>query len=540
MISWMREKLAALPRRAPEPDDPPGVTVPASLVRSANLAAWMAYIALVYFLLLYTFDIARDRAGTMHFTHIGFWTGDVRVYAPYLFGFFVVAVGIPYVAKISIPTFMSLDWRMNFWPKMWALFIATAVSLVVIAGTFTVQGDTLLERDRESAVAVAQVEQSNAVLQAQIAAKEAELRSMMENRNAYLAQAASVGATEWQSGYIDQTSANDPQRERIVRALGAARAADTLRSDIAALRSQSARATTAEAVASRVTTADTSWIAATLGWLEGARAILLSLVMDIVCLIMPWIALRLEQARNRQLATTEPREFDAAHAIPDLRAETEVVPEPMEPIQEAVFVDGKKSEAAKKGWDTRKRVAAMSELRDLRKQRERLTRQIGKAAPGKALDDLRAKDAALLARIEELREIAGEASDEKGAIYAADTRVAMAAAGVVMAPSVAAGEPLPRESLALGDVSPLILDQATALEHEDRAEQSENRDQQPVHAPDSTTDALDEETLNAIAALNADTAEDPDPAHTLPNNEGVLVADDEAPAPRRELVEEDA
>lgn len=486
-FAWMREKLAALPRRAPEPADPPGVTVPASLVRSAKLAAWMAYIALVYFLLLYTFDIARDRAGTMHFTHVGFWIGDVQVYAPYLFGFFVVAVGIPYVAKISIPTFMSLDWRMNFWPKMWALFIATAVSLVVVAGTFTVQGDTLLERDRESAVAVAQVEQSGAVLQARIAAKEAELRSMMENRNAYLAQAASVGAAEWQRSYIEQTPSSDPQRDRIVRALGAARAADAVREELGQLRTQAATQTVSAAVAGRVTTENTSWIASTLGWLEGARAILLSLVMDIVCLIMPWIALRLEQARNRQIDMAGPREFDAAHAIEDMRAEPSVVPQPMESAKEVVK-DGETGEVYEK--------IKPKEYWRKKKGKPQTVRIDGERLP-----------------------------DERGVQYENDTRVAMAAAGVVMAPSVE--EQTNRDE---GQVAQEVADERVP----------DDVQEEPHHEADSTPLTLDEETLNAIAALNADPAEDPDPAHTLPNNEGVLVADDEAPAPRRELVEEDA
>lgn len=301
---WIRARTNRYQKVSRETADPPGVTIPLSLVRSAQFASWMAYFALVYFLWLYTLDIARDRAGSMHLTHVGTWIGNIEIFWPYIAGFAVVAIGIPYVAKIAIPVFMSLRWRPDGWAKAWALFIALAVSLVVIAGTFTVQGDTLLERDRESAVAVAEVEQSNAVLQAQITAKEAELRSMMENRNAYLAQAASVGAAEWERSYIARTPQSDPQRDRIVRALGAARAADSLRGDIAGLRVRLATATTSEAVASRVTTARTSWIADTLSWLEGARAMLLSLVMDIVCLIMPWIALRLEQARARQMAET--------------------------------------------------------------------------------------------------------------------------------------------------------------------------------------------------------------------------------------------
>lgn len=302
---WWRERKDKAEERKAAHAEPPGVTIPLSLVRSAKLAAWMAYFSLVYFLWLYTLDIARDRAASLHLTHVGAWIGEIQFFFPYIVGFAIVAIGIPYVAKIAIPTFMSLSWRGNFWPKLWALFIAVAVSLVVIAGTFTVQGDTILERDREGAVAVAQVEQANATLAGQIAAKEAELRSMMENSNAYLAQAASVGAAEWQRSYIDQTRADDPQRDRIVRALGAARAADAIRAELVSLRASAAGATTSAAVATRVSTGTTDWIATTLGWLEGARAMLLSFVMDIVCLIMPWIALRLEQARNRQVGMAE-------------------------------------------------------------------------------------------------------------------------------------------------------------------------------------------------------------------------------------------
>jgi low affinity Fe/Cu permease len=294
--NWRNEQAAE--RRASEP---PGVTVPLWLVNAAKFASWVATLSLMYFLWLYTLDIARDRAGAMHITHAGTWVGELEFWFPYIVGFSLVAFGIPYVAKIAIPTFMSLSWRGNFWPKLWALVIAVAVSLVVIAGTFTVQGDTLMERDREAAVAVEQVQTGRAVLEARIAARERELSEMMNNRNAYLAQAASVGAVEWQRSYIDQTPANDPQRDRIVRALGAARSADTVRADIQTLREQLASSTAVAAVQGEVTTERTGWIADTLGWLEGVRAILLSLVMDIVALMMPWIALRLEQARNRQM-----------------------------------------------------------------------------------------------------------------------------------------------------------------------------------------------------------------------------------------------
>lgn len=338
----IRAALGSLLQRRRD-EDPPGVTVPASLVRSAKLASWLAYLSLVYFLWLYTLDIARDRSADLELTRAGTWSGHLSFAFPYIVGFAVVAIGIPYVAKLAIPTFMSLTWREHAWPKAWSLFIALSVSLVVIAGTFTVQGDTMLERDRSAAVAVSGVEQANTVRQARIAALDAELRTMMENRNSYLAQAASVGAAEWQRSYIDQTPRADPQRDRIVRALGAARRADAIRAELNELRTEAASAQPTAAVQGRVVTTETRWLAGLLAWIEGARAMLLSMVMDIVCLLMPWIAMRLEQARAQQLAAVSPREFDSAYAIEDLRNEPPITPQPMEGVREVV-TDGETGE----------------------------------------------------------------------------------------------------------------------------------------------------------------------------------------------------
>ena len=308
--------------------DPPGVTVPEWLVKATKFAAWVATFALIYFLWLYTLDVARDRAEPLHLTHLGNWTGEMFFWFPHIIGFAVVAFGIPYVAKIAIPTFVSLSWRQDPTAKVWSLLIAVAVSLVVISGTFAVQGHTIMERDRDAAVAVEQVQQGRSVIEAQIESKRQELADMMNNRNAYLAQAASVGAAEWQRSYIDATPANDPQRDRIVRALGAARAADTVRGEIEALRAQLAQAPAVASVQREVVTESTGWIASTLGWLEGVRAILLSFVMDIVALIMPLIALRLEQARNRQLGLVNSPETSgwapAGLRIEDMRNEAPI------------------------------------------------------------------------------------------------------------------------------------------------------------------------------------------------------------------------
>lgn len=333
--AFVQERMAQRPKPKP---DPAHVTVPAWLVRAAKFASWVATLSLMYFLWLYTLDIAKDRAASLHLTQVGTWSGNVNFWFPYIIGFAIVAFGIPYVAKIAIPTFMSLDWRQNFWPKCWALVIALSVSLVVIAGTFSVQGDTLMERDRESAVAVEAVQQGRAATEARIAAITAELSEMMNNRNAYLAQAASVGAAEWERSYIAQARAtNDARLPMIERALGAARAADNLRAERQRLQGELAAAPTIASVQGEVVTERTSWIADTLGWLEGVRAILLSLVMDVVALMMPWIALRLEQARNRQMGGVETSGWaPEGLRIEDLRDQPNVTPQPMDPPRETV------------------------------------------------------------------------------------------------------------------------------------------------------------------------------------------------------------
>lgn len=305
-------------RRAERPRDPAGVTIPQWLVDSAKAAGWIAMATLVYFLWIFTLDIAGDQSTPLHITHAGTWTGDISFFFPIIVGFVFIAVGVPFFAKIIIPIFISLDWRTNLWPKLWSLVLVLAFSFVVFAGTFSVQGKTIMEHGRGAAVAVAEVNQGRAAIQAQIDQETADLRDMSNNRNAYMAQAANVGVAAWQSGYIAQArTTHDERLPMIERALGAAQAADTRRAHITALRTQLAAAPVAESVQATVTTAGTSWIASTLDWLVGARAILLSLVMDVVCLLMPWIALRLEQTRNRQMGSEASGWADDAHRIED-------------------------------------------------------------------------------------------------------------------------------------------------------------------------------------------------------------------------------
>ena len=343
MLREHKERAAEKAAERQQQADAPNVTVPAWLVRATKFASWIATISLMYFLWLYTLDIARDRAGALHITHAGTWIGEMQFWFPYVVGFAIVAFGIPYVAKIAIPTFMSLSWRGNFWPKLWALIIALSVSLVVIAGTFAVQGDTLMERDREAAVAVEGVQQEAAVLASRIADKRAELDDMVNNASVYVRTAASM-SPEAYDVFLEQRR-DDWQYDRLRSYRATSVDAQRLRGEIAALRDQQARQTTVAAVQGEVTTERTTWIADALGWLEGVRAILLSLVMDIVALMMPWIALRLEQTRNRQLGMSEgiPRH---PWMIEDHSAEEPIIDLSPREAAKAVFAAGGTREEA--------------------------------------------------------------------------------------------------------------------------------------------------------------------------------------------------
>ena len=333
----------AFPQPVAKEPDPPGVTIPESLVKSAKLASWLAFFSLVYFLWLYTLDIAKDRAAALEINNVGPFVGlGLQFWWPYIIGFGMVAVGIPYVAKIAIPVFMSLRWKGQFYPKLWSLFIAVAVSLVVVAGTFTVQGEAVMEKGRDSAVAVEKIGQDRAAIEAQLALAKQELTDMMNSRSGYLSQAASVGAAQWQAEYVAKLKPNDPNADRITRALGAAKAADAKRKEIKALTLALAAAPTIASVQQRVTSSGTGWIASTIDWLEGARAMLLALVMDIVCLVMPWIALRLEQARKLQMDAAAPQvaTVDESHMIPHFT--DQVTPQPMDPPMEAYDENGER------------------------------------------------------------------------------------------------------------------------------------------------------------------------------------------------------
>jgi len=313
----------------PAPPDPPGVTIPAWLPVQLKALSWIATAGVFYMLWLFSLSAAKDAAAALQITHAGTWVGNIAYYFPVIVGYLLIAWVVAWTGKVAVAAFVSFRWRISPWPKGWTLFILLSVSAVIITGSIAVQTETRFEANRGAAVAVEKVGAGRAALEAQREQLQLELKQMLENRNAYLAQAANVGEKEWQLNYINPLSKTDPQRDRIIRALGAARTADEKRREIKALTIAIAQAPTTASVAKRVTVGDADTaMARFVDWLGSIRSILLAVLQDIACLLLPWIAMRTEQERARQLeeCRTIVATIDPSHLLAHFEEEVEAQP----------------------------------------------------------------------------------------------------------------------------------------------------------------------------------------------------------------------
>lgn len=462
--SWARPRGKV---QETSPRDPPGI-IPAWLIWQTKAAAWVAVASLVYFLWLFSLDAARDSAEALHVTHAGLWRGNIEFWFPIIVGFTLIAIGIPWLAKILIPAFVSLSFKRpgEGWPKFWLLVLVVMTSSVIIAGTVSVQTDTRLERNRGGAIEEQRAARGRAGLQADLDTTERELNRLCapeDDTPGYQQQACRAGATAWGERLAEARAQNDYQAAAIARALSDARQGDRFRAEQARLRRAIAEAPVAAEVQERVVRREDEGVVALVDFVTAWRAVLLAVVMDIAALLLSWIALRLEQARNRQLSEASAGVLDEGHMIADLRAEPGVVAEPME---------------AARTFD---------------------------AETGDEL--VRVKGAAPHFRRKRPRR--GEDRTESGVQMDADPRVARVEV------EAAASEAAPDNGAELTD--------------------------QPLAPPDASSeaamDALDEETIAALAALQAQPDEPPPeddaPALSaptpLPDNEGTV----------RELTEEE-
>ena len=473
------------PRREPRQPDPPGVKTAAWLVKSAHAASWISASIASFFMWAFCVGVAGDQAEALHVTHAGTWVGDIEFFFPLAIGFAMIAFGVPFVAKNIISIFVSFSWKEHFWPKLWSLILVMATSVVLIAGSFSVMGGAIIEDGRGAAVAVEQVSQDRAALQAQIDAEQQELRDMLNNSNAYLAQAANVGADEWQRSYIDKTPKGDVQYDRIVRAKGAGLAADAKRANIKALRIQMAKSATVASVEATPTTSGTQWIADAISFVKGAWALMLSVLNDIICLVMGWLALRLEQKRNAELAMYADEAPSLPIMIEDHSAEAMPAVQPMQPTEkrEQYFdEDGNKIVRRRATW------AKVPTKKSGRKERDPET--------GKQVDDLTeyeapAKSVSLNVDVPE------EIDFTAGGPVEPEPEMETVAVAEPEAPAPVEPEP-PEEEPAAEPEAPLILSDETveALEGAGIVKDGELPDQFVTPEGDLNTEAVREHMAN--------------------------------------------
>lgn len=488
------ERLRGLiPKRAPAAPDPAGVTIPAYIPAQLKALSWLATIGVFYMLWLFSVGAAADAAAALHITHAGGWVGDLQFWFPVVAAYLIIAWVVAWTGKVAVPAFVSLRWRGDeLWPKVWMLVIMIAVSAVIIGGSVVVQTETRFESNREAAVAVEQVQRGRAAIEAERDAAREELNQALSNTNAYLNQAANVGAAEWERSYVAQARAtNDPRLPQIERALGAARRADELRAEIRRLTAEVASAPTDASVTQRVANSEADQaMGGFVDWIGAIRAIMLAILQDIACLLLPWIAMRTEQARNRQLEAAGRAPAPETVMIEDHTADAPVTPQPMEKPREAVF-----------DADTGEELQRITPRSYWRKKK------------GKP---------------QQVQTAPEHVEDERG--YE-DARTAMAMSGA-----------MPGE---------IELPRSEVPEHDEESDQR-GSDHDAIspdgieadHASQPTTEMSEEELAAGYAELDAQSeAPAADDAHTLPNNEGVLVDEDEVygpPAPVRRDVMEDA
>jgi hypothetical protein len=322
-------------------------------------------------------------------------------------------------------------------------------------------------------VAVQQTQQRAGVLNARIADVQHAMDQRLNSPAAYVRTAASMSPDAYDRFVASRRG--DWQYDRLVSYRSVSEEMVGLNKQMSDLRAEQAGQDVTASVSSEVNTARTSTLNSIMNFLNTFWILLLAFVMDIVCLLIPWIRELLIMKRNEQLAaagpgTPLPKGFQIEDHSEDEPLETEPMAFAKEMIVDAEWKDPKRAEAAIKGWETRKNKAK-----------------------------------------------AKTTKDADGTEYET---------GVFDASRTGQSEKSTLENINAGE------DQLQAGESGDGANQEAGADSANAlqgfqdHTPDPTPSATTEEDLAALDALYADEA--PMQEIALPNGEGTMVAESEA------------
>lgn len=507
MISWMREKLAAaraaLPKRKqrePEQYDPG--RAPLLWCVLLTLVGVAALIGSTWMLLVFVagsvgqVDWASSYVATEEGVTENTWHFQASIHWLVGVGLFLFCTAI----AIFNATWLEARKHMGGMVKHVVTAIGVLVALFMISGAIVVQQRGTDARDRDRIVEAQTAQVGVVAAQDRLNALREDLERLQGDNSisspSYQMQACRAGERGW-AGYITQARARgDGRLDQIERAMNSAQECDRLKAERDGLMAQVSVARV-EAVAVTAAPVSAGFMHDFTTVLEDARKPVTATLGELLAMTAFGFALASWRTRRAAAQMMPAVSVDEAHMIADMREDEPVAAEPMRPAKR------------------RARDGETGDPLTFVEGHWRRTTEPKRAKPRmrKDKDGVEVEAPAGVIRLN---------GDEIG--------LAAAAAGVVMAPSMAAEHV---EELA----APSVAVESNA-QNDDQQPGADNdgldlQQGSPIHAPDSTTDALDEETLNAIAALNAD------PAHTLPNNEGVLVDEDEVygpPAPvRREL-----
>ena len=225
------------------------------------------------------------------------WSFDLQLHMLLWVPIVAASVWIIGVSTLWLPGQLAMRGQ-GFFRRFSLIIVGLVCNAIIVAGAIQVQQENRVEDMRDAVVQEQVGVQSLAAIDARLVQANAELERMMNNRNAYLAQAASVGEAEWVASYVRQARATgDARLPMIERATGAARAADAMRARISTLTDQRATAAVQPAAVVEVRQRATDWLAQLSEFIGAYRIVFFAVALSAIGILATWWALGISQAR---------------------------------------------------------------------------------------------------------------------------------------------------------------------------------------------------------------------------------------------------
>jgi hypothetical protein len=253
--SWWRRKDKSAERRAA------ASRVHPVLIWGCFTAAFAAAIVEIGFLTVWCIRAVGDIDLTYHAAggnaagaaQANEWAFSLTLH-PILFVLLLAACAvIVWFSLFWIPGQIALRGQ-GRWRRVTLVGVGLLCNIIILSGVVSTGHTNRVEDMRDAVVEEESLAQSRAQMEARVADIDARLAQMRDRtrNNEYAATAANVGAAAYRRSYMSEEAlARSPEARRdiIIRALGAAEAADALEAERSALRAQLAAAPTQASVA---------------------------------------------------------------------------------------------------------------------------------------------------------------------------------------------------------------------------------------------------------------------------------------------------